>query len=190
VAFMMEFFCWWWGGTWRRKEGWMDGMLVELRCFCISLFWTPLGLCAYGAVVELLCPKRWNEVIDRTCCIPLLVLPYGVGLCMHMLVLDLAIEGCQFCHSLSGISCDISDNCSQPMYAGIEMIHMPHVPSNISIANLGVINSQFYRFLRLCRCKEFLVSQMVSLIVLLKIRGHTLKILLKRTRGLLIKEKL
>jgi len=38
------------------------------------------------------------------------------------------------------------------------MIHMPHVHSNISVANLGVINSQFYSFLRLCSCKEFLVS--------------------------------
>jgi hypothetical protein len=57
----------------------------------MSLFRTPLGLCAYGPVVEPLCPKRWNEVIDRTYCIPLLVLPYGVGLCMHMVVLDLAI---------------------------------------------------------------------------------------------------
>jgi hypothetical protein len=82
-----------------KKEGRKDGMLVELRCFHISLFWTALGLCAYGAVVDLLCHKRWNEVIDRTCCIPLLVSPYGVGLCMHMLVLDLAIEGCQFFHS-------------------------------------------------------------------------------------------
>jgi hypothetical protein len=74
-------------------------MLVELGCFYISLFSTALGLCAYGAVVELLCPKLWNEVIHRTCCIPLLVLPYGVELCMHRLVLDLAIEGCQFFHS-------------------------------------------------------------------------------------------
>ncbi len=76
------------------------------------------------------------------------------------------------------------------MYAGIEMIHMPHVHSNISVAKLGVINGQFYRFLRLCSCKEFLVSHMVSLIVLLKIQGHPRKILLKRTRGLLNKEKL
>jgi hypothetical protein len=48
------------------------------------------------------------------------------------------------------------------------MILMPHVHSNISItAKLG-ISSQFYRFLRFCSCKEFFVSQMVSLIVLLK----------------------
>jgi hypothetical protein len=70
------------------------------------------------------------------------------------------------------------------------MIHMPHVHSNISVTTLGVMNSPFYRSLRLCSCKEFLVSQMVSLIVLLKIQGHPLKILLKRTRGLLNKEKL
>jgi hypothetical protein len=56
-------------------------------------------------------------------------------------------------------------------------------------AKLGVINSQFYRFLRLCSCKKFLVFQMVSLIVFLKEQGYNLKILLKRTRGLLIKEK-
>jgi hypothetical protein len=70
------------------------------------------------------------------------------------------------------------------------MICMPHVKSNISItAKLGVINSQFYRFLRLRSCKEFFVSQMVSLIVLLKNNGYPRKILLKRTRGLLNKEK-
>ncbi len=40
-------------------------------------------------------------------------------------------------------------------YAGIEMIKMPHVHSNISmIAKLGVINNQFYRFLKLCSCKK------------------------------------
>jgi hypothetical protein len=54
---------------------------------------------------------------------------------------------------------------------------------------LGVINSQFYSFLRLCSCKEFFVSQMVSIIILLKNEGCPLKILLKRTRGLLNKEK-
>jgi len=70
------------------------------------------------------------------------------------------------------------------------MIRMPHVHSNISMtAKLGVINSQFYRFLRLCSCKKYFVFQMVSLIVFLKAKGYPLKILLKRTRGLLIKEK-
>jgi hypothetical protein len=69
------------------------------------------------------------------------------------------------------------------------MIRMPHVHSNISsTVKLGVINSQFYRFLRLCSCKKFFVFQMVSLVVLLKIRGYPLKILLKRTRGSLNKE--
>jgi hypothetical protein len=72
----------------------------------------------------------------------------------------------------------------------IEMIHMPHVHSNISItAKLGAINSQFYRFLMLCSCEEFFVSQTVSHMVLLKIKGYALKILLKRTRVLLSKEK-
>jgi hypothetical protein len=63
------------------------------------------------------------------------------------------------------------------------MIRMPHVHSNISMtAKLGVINSQFYRFLRL------FVFQMVSLIVCLKAKGYPLKILLERMRELLIKE--
>jgi hypothetical protein len=61
------------------------------------------------------------------------------------------------------------------------MIHMPHVHSNISItAKLGVINSQFYRFLMLCSCEEFFVSQTVSRMVLLKNKGYALKILVKR----------
>ncbi len=68
--------------------------------------------------------------------------------------------------SPQGLSCDIFDKRSQPEYAGIEMIRMPHVHSNISMTvKLGVINSQFYRFLRLCSCKKFFVFQMVSLIV-------------------------
>jgi hypothetical protein len=92
--------------------------------------------------------------------------------------------------SPQGVSCDIFDKCSQPEYAGIEMTRMPHFHSNISMtAKLGVINSQFYRFLRLCSCKKFFVFQMVSLIVFLKVKVYPLKILLKRTRGLLIKEK-
>jgi hypothetical protein len=53
---------------------------------------------------------------------------------------------------------------------------------------LGVINSQFYRFLRLCSCDKPFVFHMVSLIVLLKVEGYPLKILLKRIRGLLDKE--
>jgi hypothetical protein len=48
--------------------------------------------------------------------------------------------------SPQGISCDISDKHSQPEYAGIEMICMPHVQSNISVtAMLEVINSQFLK---------------------------------------------
>jgi hypothetical protein len=92
--------------------------------------------------------------------------------------------------SLQALSCDIFDKCSQPEYAGIEMIRMRHVHSNISMtAKLGVINSQFYRFLRLSSCKKYFVFQMVSLIVFLKAKTYPLKILLKRTRGSLIKEK-
>jgi hypothetical protein len=93
--------------------------------------------------------------------------------------------------SPQGLSCDIFDKRSQPEYAGIEMIRMPHVHSIISMtAKLGVTNSQIYRFLRLCGCKKLFVFQMVSLIVFLKVKGYPLRILLKRTRGLLIKEKL
>jgi hypothetical protein len=67
------------------------------------------------------------------------------------------------------------------------MIRMPHVHSNISMtARLGVINSQFSRFLRLCSCKKFLVFQMVSLIVFLKAEGYPFNILLKSTRGLVL----
>ncbi len=99
--------------------------------------------------------------------------------------LDLTVR-----QSPQGLSCDIFDKCSQPEYAGIEMIRMPHVHSNISMtAKLGVINSQFYRFLRLCSCKRFFVFQMVSLIVFLKAKGYPLKVFLKRTRGLVLKEK-
>jgi hypothetical protein len=39
------------------------------------------------------------------------------------------------------------------------MIRMPHVHFNISMTvKLGVINTQFYRFLRLCSCKKFCLS--------------------------------
>jgi hypothetical protein len=63
------------------------------------------------------------------------------------------------------------------------MIRMTHVHSNISMtAKLGVINSQFYKFLRLCSCKKFFVFQMVSLIVFVKANSYPLEVLLKRTR--------
>jgi len=92
--------------------------------------------------------------------------------------------------SPQGLSCDIFDKRSQPEYAGIEMIRMPHFHSNISMtAKLGVINSQFYRFLRLCSCKKFFVFQMVNLITYLKAKGYPFKVLLKRTRGLVLNEK-
>jgi hypothetical protein len=99
--------------------------------------------------------------------------------------LDLVVN-----QSHQGISCLIFDKHFQPKYAGFEMIHMPHVHSNISItAKLGIINSQFYKFLRRCSCNEFFVFQMVSLIVLMKNNGYPLKILLKRTRRWLNKGK-
>ncbi len=100
--------------------------------------------------------------------------------------LDLTVR-----QSPQGLSCDIFDEHSQPEYAGIGMIRMPHVHSNISMTvRLGVINGQFYRFLRLCSCKKFFVFQMVSLIVFLKVKGNPLKVLLKRIRGLVLKEKI
>jgi hypothetical protein len=106
-------------------------------------------------------------------------------LLLHDHFLDLTVR-----QSPQGLSCDIFDKRSQPEYAGIEMIRMPHVHSNISMtAKLGVINSQFYRFLRLCSCKKFFVFQMVSLIVFLKAKGYPFKVHLKRTRGLVLKEK-
>jgi len=42
--------------------------------------------------------------------------------------LDLAVR-----QSPQGLSCDIFEKCCQPEYAGIEMIRMPHVHSNISM---------------------------------------------------------
>jgi hypothetical protein len=55
---------------------------------------------------------------------------------------------------------------------------------------LGVINSQFYIFLRLCSSKKFFVFQMVRLIVFLKAKGYPFKVFLKRTKGLVLNEKL
>jgi hypothetical protein len=85
--------------------------------------------------------------------------------------LDLAVR-----QSPKGLSSDLFDKSSQPEYAGIEMIRMPDVHSNISITvKLGVINSQFYRFLRLCSCNKLFDFHMVSLIVLLKVKGLPFK---------------
>ncbi len=87
--------------------------------------------------------------------------------------------------SPQGLYCDIFDKCSQPEYSSIEMIRMPCVHSNISMtAELGVINSQFYRFLKLGSCNKFLSFRCHS-----SEDNYPLKILLKRTRGLLVKEK-
>ncbi len=69
------------------------------------------------------------------------------------------------------------------------MIRMHHVHSNISITmKLGVINSQFYRFLRHFSCKKFFVFQMVNLIVFFFKKGYHLKVLLNRTRELVLKK--
>jgi tRNA-dihydrouridine synthase len=75
--------------------------------------------------------------------------------------------------SPQGTSYDIFGKCFELEYTSVDMTHMPHVHSNISItAMLGIINNQFYKFLRLCVSKDFLVSQMVSLIVFLKNKGY------------------
>jgi hypothetical protein len=61
------------------------------------------------------------------------------------------------------------------------MIHMPNVHSNIFIiTKLGIMNSQFYRLLRLCNFKDYFISHMVSLIFLLKNKSYPLKILYRR----------
>ncbi len=52
--------------------------------------------------------------------------------------LDLAAR-----QSPQGLSCDIFDKHSQPEYAGIEMIRMPHVHSSISMSRswgLSIVN--------------------------------------------------
>jgi hypothetical protein len=77
--------------------------------------------------------------------------------------------------SPQGISYDIFGERFELEYTSLDMIHMPHVQSYISITiKLGFIRIQFYKFLRLCVFKDFLVSQMVSLIVFLKIKGYLL----------------
>jgi hypothetical protein len=83
------------------------------------------------------------------------------------------------CRGLYG---EIFDKSTQPEYAGLDMIHMPHIQSNISItANLGTINGVFYRFLRLSSSNIFFVSQVVSLILFLENKGYPLNIHLKWT---------
>jgi hypothetical protein len=68
--------------------------------------------------------------------------------------------------------------------------HSFDMVNNISITTkLGTVNSQFYRFLRLC-LKVFFISQKVSLIVLLENKGYPLKIFLKRSRASPIKRTL
>jgi hypothetical protein len=91
--------------------------------------------------------------------------------------------------SPQGLSCDIFDKCFQPKYVGTKMISIPHVHISMT-AKLNVINIQFYRFLGLCSYKKFFIFQMVNLIAFLKVKGYPLKFLLKKTRGLHIKEKL
>ncbi len=69
---------------------------------------------------------------------------------------------------------------------------MPLLHSRLLVHSMSTISGKYafmVDLLRLCSCKEFFVSEMASLIVLLQNKGITLKILLKRTRGLLSKEK-
>jgi hypothetical protein len=81
------------------------------------------------------------------------------------------------------VSTDIFYNHIQPEKEGIDMIHMPHVHSNLVIAaKWGVINSQFYRFLMIFSSQGFFVSQMV-----ISTSCYPFKVFLKRIRGLLSK---
>jgi hypothetical protein len=54
---------------------------------------------------------------------------------------------------------------------------------------LVVINSQFYIFVELCSREKLFVFQIVSRIVFLKAKDYPLKVLLKRTRAFVLKEK-
>jgi hypothetical protein len=77
---------------------------------------------------------------------------------------------------------------TQQKYVGIDMIHMPHVHSNIFIiTKLRIMNSQFYKILRLCKFKDFLISHMVNFIFLLKNKSYPLKILYRGIEFCLIK---
>jgi hypothetical protein len=79
-------------------------------------------------------------------------------------------------------------NNTRQKYVGIDMIHMPHVHSNIFIiTKLGVMNSQFYRILRFCNFKDSFISRMVNLIFLLKNKSCPSKILYKGIECCLIK---
>jgi hypothetical protein len=145
-----------------------------------AIHWLPLYMAVFLQRHKVACLKRYISCFfTRTSC-ELNCMSKGFS-CNF---LDLAVR-----QSPQGLSCDIFDKCSQPEYAGIEMIRMPHVHSSMSITvKLGVINSQFYSLSRLCFCMRFFVFEMLSLIVLLKIKCYPLKFLLKRTRALLNKE--
>jgi hypothetical protein len=79
-------------------------------------------------------------------------------------------------------------NNTQQKYIGIDMIHMPHVHSNIFIiTKLGVMSSQFYMILRFCNFKDSFISRMVNLIFLLKNKSYPLKILYRGIECCLIK---
>jgi hypothetical protein len=118
-----------------------------------------------------------------------------VSIVLSLLFLRFNNLSCNFLNlavklSPQGISCDFFDEHSQWEYAVIEMIHMPHVHSNISItAKLGVSIVNFTGFWCFVVVKSSLSLRTVSPMVLLKNKGYTLKILLKRSRGLLSKEK-
>jgi hypothetical protein len=57
---------------------------------------------------------------------------WSVGLLVFCNFLDLTVR-----QSPQGLSCNIFYKYSQPEYAGIEMIRMPHVLSNISMTEAG-----------------------------------------------------
>jgi hypothetical protein len=62
---------------------------------------------------------------------------------------------------------------------------IPLLCSRLLVPNMSTISGTYaiVDLLRLCSCKEFFVSDMANLIVLLKNKGITLKILLRGLEG-------
>ncbi len=76
---------------------------------------------------------------------------------------------------------------TQQKYVGIDMIHMPLHSNIFIITKLGIMNKQFYKILKLCKFKDFLISRVVNLIFLLKNKSYALKISYKGIKFCLIK---
>ncbi len=86
-------------------------------------------------------------------------------------------------------SCDIFCKRSQPENAGIDMICIDIIPISLLLLSWALSIERFYRSLRLCGSEVFFVSQMIGLIVRLKNKGYSPKILFKRITWLLTIEK-